>query len=363
MNDPAVNIALVVPLQGPLGIIGPSSELCAQLAVEEINAVSGVLGRELRLVTVDGGAPPRTIAAEVEALVRLGRVQAVTGAHTSAVRAALVPAVAGRVPYIYTSLYEGGERSPGVFVTGETPGRQLLPAMRMFARERGLRRWSVVGNDYMWPRGTAELARGFLRREGGTISDEVYVPLGTGDFGDALDRVERSGADAVLVLLVGQDAVEFHRQFGRRGLHERMPRLTTLMDENMLMAAGPEATGELFASAGYFASLATADSLDFTGRYVRRFGAEAPIVGSLGESCYEGVRLFAALAELARSLDVCTISSVADAVVFEGARGALRLRDRHAAQRIFFAEATGLDFSVLAELPPLGHRTDHGTST
>src|SRR3954447_10216941 len=136
-----LDVALVVPLQGPAGIFGPSCECCAQLAVEEVNAESGVLNRQLRLVLVDGGAPPRQVADEVDALIRAGVVDAVTGWHISAVREVVAPRIAGRVPYVYTALYEGGERTPGVFLTGETPNQQLRPTLRWFASELGIRRW------------------------------------------------------------------------------------------------------------------------------------------------------------------------------------------------------------------------------
>jgi urea transport system substrate-binding protein len=142
-------VALVVPLQGPAGVFGPSCELSAQLAVEELNTAGGVLDREVRLVTVDGGRPPEQVAAEVEALVSLGAVDGVLGWHTSAVRQALLPRIAGRVPYVYTAQYEGGERTPGVFLTGETDAAQLLPAMRLLAEATGARRWCTVGNDYV----------------------------------------------------------------------------------------------------------------------------------------------------------------------------------------------------------------------
>src|SRR6185436_606279 len=109
-------------------------ELCAQLAAEEINRVGGVLGQELRLVPVDGGAAPQAVAAEVAALVDRGAVQGVTGWHISSVRQAVAPRVAGRVPYVYTALYEGGERTAGVFLTSETPDAQLFPAMRLLSQ-------------------------------------------------------------------------------------------------------------------------------------------------------------------------------------------------------------------------------------
>ena len=96
--DSAVNVALVVPLHGSAGIFGPSCELCAQLAVAEINAADGVLGRELRLIVVDGSAAPRQVADEVGALAAAGLVDAVVGWHISAVRQAVAPRIAGARP-------------------------------------------------------------------------------------------------------------------------------------------------------------------------------------------------------------------------------------------------------------------------
>jgi urea transport system substrate-binding protein len=353
-SDPGLNVALVIPLQGPLGLIGPASELCAQLAAEEINDAGGILGREIRLITVDGGAAPESAARDVGALVSAGQVDAVIGAHTSAVRRAIVPHIADRVPYVYTSLYEGGERNPSVFLTGETPRLQLLPGMRLLAQERHVRRWYVVGDDYVWPRRTAAMARGYARANGGRIVGESYVPLGTTDFSVVVDQLERSTMDGVLVLLVGQDAVHFHRAFAQRRLHHTAVRLTPLMDENMLLATGAESTIGLFAVAGYFDSLATPEQLDFAGRYARRFGPDAPMAGNLGQSCYEGVRLLDALIARARSPRVREITAVADTVSYEGARGRLHLRDHHTAQRIYLAEAEAMEFSVVAELPPCG---------
>ncbi|WP_405592802.1 substrate-binding domain-containing protein [Streptomyces sp. NBC_01190] len=345
-----MNVALVVPLHGPGGILGPSCELSARLAAEELNADGGVLSREVRLVPVDGGGAPEQVATEVSALVRLGAVDAVVGWHISAVREALAPRIAHLVPYVYTAQYEGGERTPGVFLTGETDLRQLLPAMRLLAESTGVRRWCVVGNDYVWPRVTARAARGYARECGGRMLGEAFVPLGTEDFTPVLRRIDRGSADAVLMLLVGADAVRFNRAFAGYGLHERCLRLSTHMDENMLLATGVEGTAGLWAAAGYFETLATAESLDFNRRYAQRFGVSAPVVGSLGESCYEGVRLLAALAERAGSLDVGAMRAVRGPVAYEGPRGMLRLRGNHLDQRVYLARADGFDFDVIAQL-------------
>ena len=161
--DSAINVALVIPLHGSAGIFGPPASSARELAAAEINAADGVLGRELRLVgdrrLGDAGSGRR----RGRRARRRGLVDAVVGWHISAVRQAVAPRVAGLVPYVYTALYEGGERTPGVFLTGEIPSRQLLPAMRWLSREHGVRRWSIVGNDYVWPRVTARARASYAR--------------------------------------------------------------------------------------------------------------------------------------------------------------------------------------------------------
>lgn len=343
-------MALVVPLQGPAGIFGPSCESCAALAMEEINAEGGVLGRELNLVPVDGGAAPETVATEVDALIRAGVIEAVTGWHISAVREAVAPRIGGRVPYAYTALYEGGEHRPGVFLTGETPDQQLGPTLDWFARSVGVRRWTIVGDDYIWPRRSAYMAKRYLRQIDGIVCDEMYVPLGTVDFAESLHRVEASGCEAVLMLLIGDDAVEFNRAFSACGLDRDILRFSSLIDENVLLASGAENTRGLMTSAGYFEDLATASCLDFAAAYFRRFGPDAPVLNSLGESCYEGVRLLTALMRRAHSVEVGSVTSVSEGLAYESPRGTVVVRDRHLRQRVFLAAADGLSWDVIQEL-------------
>lgn len=346
-----LDVALVVPLQGPAGIFGPSCECCAQLAAEEVNAESGVLGRELRLILVDGGAPPAEVADEVGALIAAGVVDAVAGWHISAVREVVAPRIDGRVPYVYTALYEGGERSPGVFLTGETPNRQLRPALQWFASQLGIRRWTIVGDDYVWPWSSARAAHRYLAELGGAVCDEMYVPLGTVDFDDVLARVVASECEAVLMLLIGNDAVAFNRAFSRAGLDRDHIRFSSLIEENVLLATGPENTRGLMTSAGYFEDLPTASGLDFAASYFRRFGPQAPVLNSLGESCYEGVRLLTELLRRAGGLDVRRIQAMAEGLEYESPRGTVQVRDRHLKQRVFLAAADGLQWDVLQQLP------------
>ncbi|ODT98701.1 MAG: hypothetical protein ABS81_27255 [Pseudonocardia sp. SCN 72-86] len=350
MPPDVLEIAFVVPESGPSGIYGPSCLASGKLAVTEVNEAGGILGCEVRLRPVDGGRSPRQVAADVQRLVDTGAVQAVTGWHTSAVRQTLAPRLRGRVPYVYTAVYEGGEHTPGVFLTGETPTDQLLPAMRWMAKEMGIKTWAIVGNDYVWPRASARAARAYAGSVRAEIRDEVFVKLGTHDFGPVLRRIEQSHVQGVLMFLLGSDAVRFNRAFTEMRMHDRCVRLSPLMDENMLMGTGAANTHDLYSAAGYFETLGTAYGLDFERRYLNLLGRNAPALTSPGESCFEGITLFAQLAEAARTTDVPRISTVADMISYEGPRGVVRVRDQHLIQRVYLARADGLEFDVLAEI-------------
>ena len=185
----------------------------------------------------------------------------------------------------------------------------------------------------------------------GEICGEMFVPLGVKSFADAVSLVGHSRADAVLMLLVGEDAVRFNRAFARAGLDKRCRRLSTLVDENTLVGSGVEATHGICAAAAYFETLATPESLDFGKRYAAHFGADAPMLGAVGESCYEGVLLLSALARRAGSLDVAAMTAAAESLSYAGPRGEVQMtEDRHLDQRVYLAEAAGLGFDLVTEL-------------
>jgi len=210
--------------------------------------------------------------------------------------------------------------------------------------------WSIVGSDYVWPHTAAAETARHLETTGCYLDRVEFFPIGTSDYASGLDRLAQSPATGVVVLLIGQDAVEFHRQFHAQGLDEKMIRVTPLMDENMILAAGPDACRHLYVSAGYFYSLPTATSMEFVARYTDAFGVDAPMVGTMAESCYEAIHLLAALAARAKSLRVDDMIELGDNLVFENVRGTHRLRHSHTQNPIYLADVEGMDFRILTEL-------------
>ena len=118
-----LRIANFVGLSGPSGIWGPASINSTLLGVSEINRRGGILGREIEVAFHDTGGDINDVTRTASDIVASEDADLVMGSHISAVRVALRKVVAGHIPYLYTPVYEGGERTPGVMAIGETPGR------------------------------------------------------------------------------------------------------------------------------------------------------------------------------------------------------------------------------------------------
>ncbi len=310
INDRVYSIGLFVPTSGALGIWGPSTIACARLAAEEINRDGGLLGQEVRLRLVDAADERSDLVEQTGLVLADGEIDAIVGMHTSAVRQRLLEPIGGSLPYVYTPLYEGGERSPAVYTIGETPQQQLRPAIHALS-----------------------------------------LPLGTSNFDPVLERLARLKADAVLLSLAGQDAIEFSRDFGAAGALVRgMVRLSCAIEENGLLAMGAENTDHLYAAAGYFSGVQSDANLAFKERYYSLHGERAPTLNALGQSTYEGVHFLAALIE--HSHRSRSRPSMPDRMPlqYRSARDAAYINNDHKLYPMYLARADGHLFEVVERL-------------
>lgn len=349
-----IKVGVLIPQSGPAGLFGPSSKNCATLAIEEINPRGGVAGRPLQALFGDAGQPPAEV---VQAALRMWRsdgCEAFVGMHDSAVRGALVGLFKGQVPYFYTPVYEGGECSPGTFVLGETPQQQLEPVIPWLAKERKLKRWYLIGNDYNWPRDSNAQAKKFIAASGGTVVGEEYLPFTVDNFDANLAKIKQANADAVLITLVGGSSVGFNRAFASFGLADKVVRLGTLIEENTVAGIGAQNTLNLYASSGYFANIDTAEARAFAARYAKRFGADAPALNALAQSCYDGLLLLQAMGNKAKGLTAPKLEALAEGISFDGPRGTGKLENRHTRKDIFLAQAQGADLRVVQTFKAVG---------
>ena len=342
-----IKVGVLVPDSGPAGLFGPSARNAAMLAATEINANGGINGEAIELIFADVGVAPAEATQSALRLWKGERVQAFVGMHDSAVREALIGRFNGEVPYVYTAIYEGNFCADGLYVTGETPSQQLQPVIPHLMESESVSKWYLIGNDYNWPRDTNALATDYIAQAGGTVVGEEYLPFTVSEFDSSLQRIKESGADAVLVTLVGGASVGFNVGYAGFGLDEQAIRLGTLIEENTLAGIGAENANGLYSSSGYFASIETDTAAAFSESYTAAYGADGAALNSLGQSTYEGLQLLAALGNKAGSLDVAAMDAEAEGTTWDTPRGNNTLVGRHVAQTIYLADGTGGAFDIV----------------
>ncbi len=333
---------------GSPGVWGPSAINSLKLALAEINERGGILGREIELSIYDAGGPLDEVLHRAEQAIAFDEIDLMLGLHTSAVRLALRKLTTrSRIPYIYTPVYEGGERTPGVMAIGETPRWQSRPAIHWLAEVKKATRWYLIGSDYVWPWQSHRAVKRYITETGGQVVGEEFVPLGEDDHEAHLARIRATRPDVVLISLIGTDSITFNRAFGESGFAATTLRLAGAMDETVLLGIGADNSENLFCASGYFPCVGSRANDEFQLHYRAMFGPNAPPVGSLGQSSYEGLRFLEAAANQAGTLSTGPLLAAARNVVYSGARGLVSIRNGHARMPMHLAEADGLDFKLI----------------
>jgi urea transport system substrate-binding protein len=344
-----LRVANFAALSGPSGIWGPASINSSLLAASEINRRGGILGREIEIAFHDTGGDIDDVAQTASEIVASEGADIITGSHISTVRVALRKVVAGHIPYLYTPVYEGGERTPGVMAIGETPGTQWRPAIEWLANTKRASRWYLIGSDYVWPWLSHKAIKKYIKDAGGHVLGEEFVPIGEHDHSRQLARIRAAKPDVVLITLIGTDSIVFNRAFAEQGLGSRMLRLAGAMDETVLLGIGADNTEGLYCASGYFIDMASRANDIFRDQYQASFGRHAPPPGSIGQSNYEGLRFLETVASRAGSLAIKPLLSAAANVEYQGARGRIDIRRGNARMPIYLAAANGLDFRLIKQ--------------
>lgn len=271
------------------------------LAVEELNASGGVLGRPVDPVVADGRSDPDTFAAEAGRLIEEEGVAALFGCWTSASRKAVRPVVE-RLDHLlfYPLRYEGLERSPNIVYLGAAPNQQLLPAVKWAYTELG-HRFFLVGNDYVFPRAAAEVMGDQIEALGGTIVEPEFVPMNTTDFAGVVRRIEAERPDVILNVLHGDGNAAFFRDLRDAGIaSDAMPTVCFSVGEPEVRQLDLDAMAGDYAAATYFMSIDLPENRTFIDRFRARFGPQK-VTSDPIESAFVGVHLWALAAEAAGS--------------------------------------------------------------
>jgi urea transport system substrate-binding protein len=316
-----VRVGLLNSLSGTMAISEVTVHNALLLAVKEINADGGVLGKKLDPVSQDGASDWPTFAEKAETLITGDRVAATFGCWTSASRKAVKPVFERhRSLLFYPVQYEGLEQSPYIFYTGATTNQQIVPALD-YLRKQGLTRLYLVGSDYVFPRTANKIIRAYAKGNGMRVLGEDYAPLGSTEFSTIVNKVKESGADAVFNTLNGDSNVAFFKEYKSSGMSAKaLPVLSVSIAEEEVKSIGaPYLDGQLTAW-NYYQTTPGAANTAFVEAYQAAYGKDKPTSDPM-EAAYLSVHLWKAMAEKAGSFDVAKVKAAADGITFDAPEG------------------------------------------
>ncbi|WP_068059708.1 urea ABC transporter substrate-binding protein [Nocardia xishanensis] len=345
-----IKVGSLHSLSGTMAISEVTVANSTKLAVDQINAAGGVLGKKIELVLEDGASDPKTFAEKAEKLISSDCVAAVFGGWTSSSRKAMKPKFESLNSLLYYPVqYEGLEDSKNIFYTGATTNQQIVPALD-YLKQKGITSLYLVGSDYVFPQTANREIKAYAAANGIEIKGEDYTPLGSTDFSTIVNKVRNAKAGAVFNTLNGDSNVAFFREYTNAGLKAtEMPVVSVSIAEEEVAGIGAQNIAGQLTAWNYYQTVDTPQNKAFVDAYKAAFGADKPTSDPM-EAAYASVYLWKNTVEKAKSFKVEDIQAVADGVSFEAPEGLVTIdgANHHITKtaRIGEIRADGLIYTV-----------------
>jgi urea transport system substrate-binding protein len=317
----SVKVGLLNSLSGTMAISEVTVRDSIKLAIDEINASGGVMGKQITPVSEDGASDWPTFAEKAEKLISSDRVAAVFGCWTSASRKAVKPVFEkNKALLFYPVQYEGLEQSPYIFYTGATTNQQIIPGLD-YLKSQGKTTIYLVGSDYVFPRTANKEIKAYAAANGMKVLGEEYAPLGSTEFGTIVNKVKASKASAVFNTLNGDSNVAFFKEYKSAGLTAAtMPVVSVSIAEEEVKSIGTQYLVDQLTAWNYYQTTKGEANTTFVAAYKAKYGADKPTSDPM-EAAYTSVYLWKAMVEKAKSFDVERVKTASDGVTFEAPEG------------------------------------------
>ena len=336
--DDVIRIGIPVGLSGANSVVAPSVVQSAELAVEEINAAGGLLGKKLALEVADDGSGAAGAQKAFDSLIFQKKVDVLISMETSAARNAGLPIVTrGKTPFIYTSFYEGRSCNKYMYVNAWVPDQQVAPIVDYFNKNYKAKTFFLVGSDYAFGRGMLEFTRGYVEKTGGKVLGEEYLPMDGSDWTSVISKLKASGADALITSTAGgAPNVTLTKQLRAAGV--KIPYGNLAVDEGTAKSMGADAEG-IFIAGSYFTNIDSPKNKAFMAAMQKKFGANLKTPNDLSVPQYEAVWAYKMAVEKAGSTKADKVIPALAQVAYEGPRGVIKMdKQRHAALTMYLGQ-------------------------
>ena len=354
VTDTEVTVGQLHSATGTMAISETGSIQAERLAIDQINASGGILGRKIKIIQEDGASDWPTFAEKSKKLLSSDKVAAVFGCWTSASRKAVLPVFEKENGLLYyPTFYEGLEQSKNVFYTGQEATQQIIAGLDWLYKQKKAKTFFLIGSDYIWPRTSNKIARKHIENVlKGTVVGEEYYPLGHTQFGSLINKIKLKKPDAVYAIVVGGSNVSFYKQMKAAGVTSAKQTLLTIsVTEDELLGIGGENMVGFYAAMKYFQNLDNENNKKFVKAFKSKYGDKA-VIGDVTQAAYLGPWLWKAAVERAQSFDVDKVVSSSAGIELKSApEGYVKIHPNHhlwSKLRVGQVEANG-QFKVLYE--------------
>lgn len=324
-SSDTIKIGILHSLSGTMAISETSLRDAELMAIEEINAQGGVLGKQLEPVIEDGASDWPTFAEKTKKLLERDQVATIFGCWTSASRKAVLPVVESSHGLLwYPVQYEGLEASPNIFYTGAAPNQQIVPAVDWLLKQ-GDKKFFLLGSDYVFPRTANKIIKAQLKAAGGETVAEEYTPLGHTDYSTMINKIKAAQPDVIFNTLNGDSNVAFFKQLKAAGISAKdIPTMSVSIAEEEIRGIGADNMAGHYAVWNYFQSTATPENKIFVEKYKSKYGQDR-VTDDPIEAAYFEVYLWAAAADKAGSVDVDKVRTAAKELEFKAPEGTVKI--------------------------------------
>jgi urea transport system substrate-binding protein len=323
----SVNVGSLHDLSGAVDVYGIPSHMCMKIAIEEINAAGGLLGKKIELKVYDGQSDIKKYPQYAQQAALQDKVVMLQGAITGASREATRPVLRRyKVPFVYGTIYEGGLCEMNAISVNTGSDQQAVPLLEWSFKNLG-KKVFYIGADYNAPRNIGIWTRYLAAQHGGEVVGDDYYPLDVTDFSTAISKIQAAKPDYVHSCLVGGPHMSFYRQWAAAGMLHKIPIVSIVFaggNEHMVLT--PEETDGIIVAYNYFEELDTPENKAFLNRVDAAAGADHPYVNGIAIGGYNGPMIWAEAVKKAGSFERgALMAAVADGIQWSGPGGQMVL--------------------------------------
>ncbi len=354
-----IKVGVLHSLSGTMAISETVLKDVTLMAIEDINAKGGVLGKKLEPVVVDPASNWPLFAEKARQLLTQDKVAVVFGCWTSVSRKSVLPVFEELNGLLfYPVQYEGEELSKNVFYTGAAPNQQAIPAVEYLLSKEGggAKRIVLLGTDYVYPRTTNKILRSFLHTKGIEDKDimETYTPFGHSDYQTIVADIKKfaaGGKTAVVSTINGDSNVPFYKELGNAGLKATdVPVVAFSVGEEELRGVDTNPLKGHLAAWNYFMSIKNPVNAAWTKEWaayakkVKLPNADKPLTNDPMEAAWIGIHMWAQAVTKAKSTDTDKVIAAMAGQTFPAPDGftiKMDEKNHHLWKPVFIGEVQG----------------------